>query len=183
MPQASLASGACTTHRIDRHAVSGEYRINEPSAFTQRPPSPGGLELGRTEGSDVLADDDPQRPIPINSHKLHDVHVEQRVLHHYVIVRADILPGLRAAQIIHAAGESALLTKTLPAGTHAVALTADSEAALAEVGRALESAQIPHTRIIENDPPFSDQLMAIGIAPMARSSQLKRLLGRLPTLK
>jgi hypothetical protein len=142
------------------------------------------LELSRPEGSSVSAYDG-QPPLPHEHHvrdERHDL-VEPRVLHHYVIVRADIPVGLRAAQIIHAAGESALLADEIPPGTHAVALTADSEAALAEVGRALDSENIPHTKVFEDTAPFHGQLMGIGVAPLPRTSNLKRVLGRLPTLK
>lgn len=105
------------------------------------------------------------------------------VLHHYVVVRADLPPGLQAAQVIHAAGESALLTASLPPGTHAVALHADGEAALVALGRALDGAGFACAKIYENDPPYAGQLMALGVAPLERTSKLKRLLGRCQTIK
>lgn len=82
------------------------------------------------------------------------------------------------AQTIHAAGESARLGQLLP-GAHAVALCCDSEAALAGIGRALSAAGIPNVAIIEDDAPWSGQLMAIGIAPRQRDSAMKKILGKL----
>lgn len=98
-------------------------------------------------------------------------------------MRSDIPSGLQGAQLIHASGESALLVDSIPPGTHAVALTADSEEALLIIADALSNADIPHIKIIENDPPYSDQLMAIGIIPLQRTSKIKQILGRLRLLK
>jgi len=98
-------------------------------------------------------------------------------LYHYAITRSDIPRGLQAAQLIHAAGESARLAASLPPGTHAIALEVHNEAALAALGCALDAARITHTKIYENDLPYDGQLMGIGIAPLPRSPQLKRLLG------
>lgn len=105
------------------------------------------------------------------------------LLHHYVIVRRDLPVGLAAAQIIHAAGESARLGASLPPGTHAVALFADDQEQLAEIGRALDAAGIPCVAIREDDPPYAGQLVAVGCAPVERTPKLKRILGRCPTIK
>lgn len=112
----------------------------------------------------------------------HD-HTGADLLHHYVIVRGDLPRGLQAAQIIHAAGESAVLTNHVPTGTHAVALEADDEAALDAARRALDAANIPHVCVVENDAPYTGQLMAIGVAALRRTPKLKRILGRFKLIK
>jgi len=94
-----------------------------------------------------------------------------------VVVRADLPRGIQAAQIIHASGESAVLTNYLPPGTNAVALQVHDEAALVKLGRALDAANIPFVKIRENDDPYRDQLMAVGIAPILRTPKLKRIFG------
>lgn len=104
-------------------------------------------------------------------------------MHHYVIVRRDIPVGLQAAQITHAAGESARLSETLPAGTHAVTLHIHDEAAINELGRTLSSAGIKYASIVENDPPYENQLMAIGLSPQVRTPLIKKILGRYKTIK
>lgn len=68
-----------------------------------------------------------------------------------------------AAQIVHAAGETS--TGDLPAGTHAVVLGVDSEEALKFLSRKLRAACVPHKPIIENDAPYTDQWMALGLSP------------------
>lgn len=80
----------------------------------------------------------------------------------------------------HAAGESS--PGNLPAGTYAVVLAAEGLEQLEELRKALEAAQVPHAAIVENDPPWSGQLMAIGLVP-APKSKLKGLLRRYALLK
>jgi hypothetical protein len=43
-------------------------------------------------------------------------------------------------------------------------------------------AGIPHTKIVENDAPYTDQLMAIGVVPCDRET-VKKILRGLPLLK
>ena len=102
---------------------------------------------------------------------------------HYIIVRSDLPRGLQSAQIIHAAGESAKLTSELPTGTHAVALQSDNEDTLTELSKAIDASGIPYTKITENDAPYTGQLMALGIAPIPRSKELKKLLGKVKLLR
>jgi hypothetical protein len=102
------------------------------------------------------------------------------VIAHFCIVRADIPRGLQAAQIIHAAGESS--SGSVPPGTYAIALSTSDEAELDGLSHRLFLAGIPHRRIIENDAPWSGQLMAIGIFPQPRRS-LRRYLSHLKTIK
>lgn len=94
-------------------------------------------------------------------------------LTHYCVVRADIPVGAQAAQLIHAAGYSAL--QEMPEGTYAIALHVPDEAELRRLAAKLRQAEIPHHLIIESDEPYSGQAMAIGITPMHRR-QLKPLL-------
>lgn len=72
-----------------------------------------------------------------------------------------------------------MLTHAVPPGTHAIALVADSESALARVRCALDAAGVPHVAVVESDAPWTGQLMAIGVAPQPRTPKLKRLLGHL----
>lgn len=76
---------------------------------------------------------------------------------HYVIVRSDIPPGLAAAFICHAAGE----TGPAPPGTYAIVLAASSEDAL----RSLATMQRDSVLCIESEGPFSGQAMSIGFPP------------------
>ena len=99
---------------------------------------------------------------------------------HYCLTRNDLPPGTQAAQLIHAAGESS--PGDLPPHTHAIALTCKDERELEDISFLLFQAGVRHTRIIEDDPPYTGQLMAIGIPPQRRS-QLKRLLSRQPLLR
>ncbi len=70
----------------------------------------------------------------------------------------------------------------LPRHTFAVALTCPDEPALLRLSLALGAAGIAHERIVEDDPPYTDQLLAIGIPPMSRRT-LRPLLRDLPLLE
>lgn len=74
-------------------------------------------------------------------------------------------PGIKAANIVHAAGGSS--PGNLPDDTIAVALQAPP-AELAELERKLKKCGTPHHAQRESDAPYSGELMAIGIAPCAR---------------
>ena len=99
---------------------------------------------------------------------------------HYAVVRRDLSPGLQAANLIHAAGESS--PGDLPSTTYAVALTCPDEAALLELGVRLSASGVRHRAIIESDGEHAGRLMAIGLVPGPRK-ELKRLLSSLPLLK
>lgn len=104
--------------------------------------------------------------------------------HHYCVVRRDLALGPMLAQLIHAAGESAVLGPTFPTeGTHSVALAAPDERALLDLERTLQTAAVAHVAIREPDEPFCGQLVAIGLAPVFRTPELRRLLRHLPLLK
>ncbi len=92
---------------------------------------------------------------------------------HFCITRADIPTGLQAAQIIHAAGESS--PGDLPPHCYAIALVARDEKDLNDLSFRLFQAGIRHRRIIENDAPWTGQLMAIGIPPRPRRELRKYL--------
>lgn len=101
-------------------------------------------------------------------------------LYHYCVVRDDIPVGNIAAQLTHAAGESAsLLEYPLPKGTHAVVLSVSSEAALLELEERLLAFKHTFCAIREPDPPFDNQLMAIGLLPSPRKTY-KKVLANLP---
>lgn len=82
---------------------------------------------------------------------------------------------MTAAQVCHAAGESS--PGNIPPGTYAVVLgVAPNE--LPGVLVRLRTAGIPCHPVTENDPPFSGQLMAIGVEPCPKEEvyhHLKRL--------
>ena len=80
---------------------------------------------------------------------------------------------MQAAQLIHAAGESS--SGNLPPHTYAIALTAPTEAELNDISYRLFRLGIKHSRIIENDAPYTNQLMAIGIPPQPRRNIRKHL--------
>jgi hypothetical protein len=98
-------------------------------------------------------------------------------LTHYCVVRRDLSPGLQAANLIHATGESS--PGCLPKGTYAVALTAAGETELRDLHARLSAACIPHATIIETDGEHAGQLMAIGAAPGDRA-RLRRYFSSLP---
>ncbi len=97
-----------------------------------------------------------------------------------MVVRSDLPRGIQAANIIHAAGESS--PGNLPSGTHAVCLVVPGEKELWELEKTLRRAGVKFSAIIENDSPYTAQLMAIGLAP-AGKEVLKRWLSALPLLR
>ena len=103
------------------------------------------------------------------------------MLHHYCIMRRDLPMGVFAAQLIHAAGESN------PEGIHsyAVALWVDDEEELAAKEARLLEHDIPHVAVREPDAPWDNQLMAIGVCPIDRSTnkQLRKIVAGLPLIK
>lgn len=100
-------------------------------------------------------------------------------LYHYIIVRAGLPAGITAAQICHAAGESS--PGNLPSGTFAVVLSAPKDA-LEALEAKLQLAGLPHRSIRENDPPYSGDLLAIGICPTYKK-EVKRFVSALPLVK
>lgn len=88
--------------------------------------------------------------------------------------------GVQAAQLIHAAGESS--PGNLPPDTFAIALVAENEQKLREVGWELFKAGIPHKMVFEPDVPYCGQLMAIGVVPTERR-KVRKLLSDLALLK
>jgi hypothetical protein len=63
-----------------------------------------------------------------------------------------------------------------------VALTGDSELALERLHLRLTDQGVAHHLVRENDAPYSNQLMAIGVTPAPRS-QLRRHFSSLPLLR
>jgi hypothetical protein len=95
-------------------------------------------------------------------------------------VRRDLPPGLQAANLVHAAGESS--PGGLSSGTYAIALHAQDEQHLAGIADVLRGAGIPHNLILESEGPHAGQAMAIGIAPCDREI-VRRHLSSLPLVK
>lgn len=96
---------------------------------------------------------------------------------HYCLIREDLPPGVAAAQLVHAAGESfyyyGTSDKWAPSdvsGTIAVVLGVADEAALLAVEARLQAADadVPFIAIREPDAPWNGQLMSIGMVPAAK---------------
>jgi peptidyl-tRNA hydrolase len=102
-------------------------------------------------------------------------------LTHYCLIRQDLPRGVLAAQLIHAAGESA--SGDLPTGTIAVALAARDEPHLASLELELRRLGIPHRAIREPDTPWNGALMAIGIVPIADRALVREVTGGLRLLR
>jgi len=110
-----------------------------------------------------------------------------------VIVREDLPRGVLAAQLTHAAGESAALWsslrdgagpgRTLPENTHAVVLAVPNERALLAVADRLSARSIVYTLIREPDAPFHGEGTAIGLAPVSDRREVRRALSNLPLLR
>ena len=98
------------------------------------------------------------------------------ILHHYVVIRADLPRGVQIAQTIHAAGES--VDGPVPPTTHAVALDAANEGDLLDLEAKLKHLGIQFVAIREPDAPYNNQLMAIGIQPQVRGKILRKALAR-----
>ena len=98
------------------------------------------------------------------------------------MVRSDLPPGDRCAQLLHAAGYSARLASELPPDTHAVALLTDADG-LARLEYQLQRDGIAHAAIREPDPPYLGELVAIGVAPQSRNATLRKLLSRFPLIE
>lgn len=97
-------------------------------------------------------------------------------LSHYCIARLDLAFGLVAAYLVHAAGESS--PGDLPKDTRAVALGARDEGHLRVLEDDLKEAGVPHRAIWEDG-----ELYAIGIAPTADLSKIRRVTSTLPLIR
>jgi hypothetical protein len=105
------------------------------------------------------------------------------LLHHYVVLRADLPVGAKVAQCVHAAGNSAvLLGRPLPPDTHAVVLSVPDEQTLLGLAGRLGVEDIPHVLITEPAAPFNNQATALGIVPINRE-RVRRLLSKFPLLR
>jgi peptidyl-tRNA hydrolase len=100
------------------------------------------------------------------------------MMYHYIIIRGDLPAGTAAAQVVHAAGESAALSvlrlrgteepQGLPEGTHAVVLCVPGEEDLLRLAAKLEERGIAHVQIREPDAPYFGELLALGVVPLPR---------------
>lgn len=92
---------------------------------------------------------------------------------------------MRRAQVTHAADESTsewtlANQRRIPTGTHAVSLLAPNEEALYDLCRKLEQQGIKHVLICEPDEPYCGQAMAVGLWPMERTKNLRKLTSGFP---
>jgi hypothetical protein len=101
-----------------------------------------------------------------------DEAVQQRPMRHYCIVRNDLSPGQKAAQLVHAAGESGLGAAT-PGNTIAVALEGSTEEISALLPE-LERRDYRFKPIVETDGDFAGQLVAVGLEP-SNENRLRKL--------
>lgn len=84
-----------------------------------------------------------------------------------------------ASHLVHAAGE----TGPTETGTHAVVLGARNEEELCTLTKLLSELEIPHRAVREPDPPYHNQLMAVGIFPTTDRNKLKPVTKRLRLLQ
>ncbi len=102
---------------------------------------------------------------------------------HAVVVLAGLPLGVMAAQIIHAAGESAVISfgRKPDSYTHALAVEARSDDEMnVTLSKAAERG-IMAVPIHEPDAPYNGALLAIGFAPIERSKL--KWLQHLPLIK
>jgi hypothetical protein len=99
-------------------------------------------------------------------------------LYHYVIIRKDLLAGVKLAQTIHAAGESA--DGPLPSGTYAIALEVEDEESLLDLADKLWYNKVPHKVIVETDGKYTGQAMTIGLRPTSDRDTIMKYTGDLP---
>jgi peptidyl-tRNA hydrolase len=109
--------------------------------------------------------------------------------YHYIVVRSDLTVGQQAAQLVHAAGESAA-NRDVPDGTHAIVLHVKDERHLLHIAEQLHWAELDYKLIIEPDLPLLEdrpledgQGTAIGIPPTQDRKKIASVLGRLPLLR
>lgn len=148
--------------------TSGEFRVTESVEDNSRWDSVG---VGTTQ--QIQASVDQGRMVQAGS--------GVDTLYHYCIVRRDLPIGVIAAQLVHAAGESAQLIE-VPPHTHAVVLSVPDEEHLLHYEKKLIRAGVQFSAIREPDAPWNGQLMTIGIRPQPRK-KIKKLLANLPLYK
>jgi peptidyl-tRNA hydrolase len=97
-------------------------------------------------------------------------------------VRKDLPLGVLAAQLTHAAGESAaLLQKSLPPRTRAIVLSVPNQEELIKLEQKLINKDIKHYAVREPDLPWDGALMAIGVVPTPLT-RIRRVFYNLPLL-
>ena len=100
-------------------------------------------------------------------------------LTHCVIVRPGLDRGMLAAQILHAAAESA--DGLHDSRTHALAVEARSDEELRAMLEQARSRGLRCVEVVEDTPPWTGAIMAVGIAPTAKNDL--RFLQHLPLIK
>ncbi len=99
---------------------------------------------------------------------------------HYVVTRTDLPIGFMAAQIVHAAGETA--GGPIPPETNAIVLAVADEASLRALSTRLTARGVEHHLVLEPDAPWNGQATALGIAPAPRDC-MRRHLSDIPLLR
>jgi hypothetical protein len=88
--------------------------------------------------------------------------------------------GILSANLTHAAGES--IVEPIGSGTYAVVLAAKDEVDLKRILKHIETKGLRHKPIVETDGAYANQLMAIGLVPIAKKIA-GRYLSSIPLLK
>lgn len=107
------------------------------------------------------------------------------LLYHYVVIRNDLPDGIREAQVVHAAGESAAAYavwsgQSLSKATRSVVLAVPSQIELQAVLARLRASGLPFSAIVESEGAYAGQLMAIGCTPCPAQSRTRKVLSDLP---
>jgi hypothetical protein len=96
-------------------------------------------------------------------------------------VRSDLPHGIQVAQTAHAAGESA--GGPLPDGTIVVALAVPCEQTLRAIADALSKHNLTYKLIVENEGPWANLAMAIGVTPTHDRAAVRRATSALPLVR
>ena len=109
--------------------------------------------------------------------------VEEPHFKQYIFIRKDLgCIGFSAAQVAHAAGESAVKFG-LPEHTWVAVIAVPSEGALRDIARKLTERGIEHVLIEEPDEPWCGQATAIGVKATKDHMSIRKVSSHLPRYK
>ncbi len=109
--------------------------------------------------------------------------VEEPHYKQYILIRKDLgCHGFAAAQIGHAAGESAIKFG-LPPHTWIAIIAVPTEGALRDISRKMTERGIEHVLIEEPDAPWHGQATAIGVKATKNHMPIKKLTSHFPRYK
>lgn len=96
----------------------------------------------------------------------------------YTLVRGDLPHGVQVAQTAHAASEASGHPPTI-----VVALQVPDETTLRRLAEALGEQSLTYKLVVEDAGPFAGQAMAIGIAPSADRTAIRKVTSALPLVR